>query len=123
MPSDERCLMTNAESPGTTDAAVRAVAALLPFAVELDADMGYTGDLFIDLGRRGGPNDPPDTAGIDAEVQPTVWTFDIEGGRETIESTLGLDAEPAEVARWISEHAHRAGSPAALAPTVTPDEI
>jgi hypothetical protein len=107
--------MTDPDDPTATDAAVRAVAALLPFAVQLDADMGYTGALFIDLGRRGGPNDPPDTAGIDSEVQPSVWTFDIEGGRETIESALRLDADPADVAVWVTDQARRAQSPAAIA--------
>lgn len=43
------------------------VAALLPFPVELDADMGGTWALHIDLGRRGGADDPPDTAGVDPD--------------------------------------------------------
>lgn len=91
---------------------VLSVAKLLPFPVELDADMGYTGALFIDLGRRGGDEDPPDTASIDAEVQPVVWVFDVEGGRQTVVSGFGPTADPGEVARWIATEALRAQSPA-----------
>lgn len=94
------------------DEIVREVAALLPFAVELDAIMGYTGALFIDLGRRGGVDDPPDTAGIDLEVEPVVWMFDVEGGRETIASDLDRSASAEEVARWIAAEAQRFDSPA-----------
>lgn len=101
-----------ADSTRLTDDVVKAVAALLPFPVTLEADMGYTGALFIDLGRRGGADDSPDTAGIDAEVEPVVWVFDVEGGSETFASDFGLDANPAEVSRWISDQAYRAGSPA-----------
>lgn len=101
------------DSPDRLDSVVRAVAERLPFPVTLDADMGYTGALFIDLGRRGGDDDPPDTASIDVEFEPTVWTYDIEGGRETISSTLGPEADPAAVAAWIAYQARAAGSPAA----------
>jgi hypothetical protein len=94
------------------DEVVKEVASLLPFPVTLDADMGYTGALFIDLGRRGGDDDPPDTAGIDSNFSPAVWVFDIEGGRETQTSHFGPTAVPAEVARWIVDQAHYADSPA-----------
>lgn len=94
------------------DDLTREVAALLPFPVELDADMGYTGALFIDLGRRGGNDDSPDTACIDGEVSPVLWTFDVEGGRETVTSGYGPTSDPAEVARWIAAEARRVGSPA-----------
>lgn len=97
-----------------TDEAVRTVAAMLPFPVELDADMGYTGALFIDLGRRGGVDDSPDTASIDAATEPVVWMFDAEGGSETIASDFGVDADPADVALWVADQAYRAGSPAAI---------
>lgn len=75
--------------------------------------MGYTGGLFIDLGRRGGADDPPDTASIDGEVEPVTWTFDIEGGRKTVSSTFGPNADPADIAEWIAMQARDAGSPAA----------
>lgn len=91
----------------------RAVAAQLPFPVDLDVDMSYMGVLSIDLGRRGGVDDPPDTASIDFDVEPVVWMLDIEGGRETIASELGPDADTAVVAEWIADQARRAGSPAA----------
>lgn len=105
--------MTSTDPGHRLDDLVRAVAALLPFPVELDADMGYTGALFIDLGRRGGPDDPPDTAGIDVEFEPVVWMFDVAGGQETISSEMGEDVEPRIVAEWIAEQARLAGSPAA----------
>lgn len=92
---------------------VRSVAALLPFAVELEADMGYTGALVIDLGRRGDVDDPPDTASIDLEVYPAVWMFDVRGGYETLASSYGLDSDPDAVAQWIVEQAYRTGSPVA----------
>lgn len=104
--------MTSNDPGHRLDDLVRAVAALLPFPVELDADMGYTGALFIDLGRRGGDDDPPDTASIDVEVDPVVWMFDVEGGRETISSEMGEGVEPRIVADWIAEQARLAGSPA-----------
>ena len=106
--------MRRPESTQVTDGAVRAVAELLPFVVSLDADMSYTGALFIDLGRRGVVDDPPDTASLDAESEPVVWVFDVEGGSETIVSEFGVDADPADVARWIADQAYRAGSPAAI---------
>ena len=102
------------------DDLVRAVALLLPFPVELESDMGYTGALFINLGRRGGADDPPDTASIDALVQPVVWVFDIAGGRKTVMSEFGPGADPMKVARWILEEAEGAGSPAALATNRAP---
>ena len=55
----------------TVDAHVKQVAALLPFPVELDADMGGAFVLQIDLGQRGGVDDPHDTAGIDHDDLPT----------------------------------------------------
>jgi hypothetical protein len=94
------------------DDLVRHVAGLLPFPVELWGDMAGPSMLQIDLGRRGGPDDPPDTASIDPTMTPVLWMFDVEGGRETIASTLGLDAAPAAVAEWVTEMASRYGSPA-----------
>lgn len=96
------------------DACVQDVAARLPFPVELTADMGGPSMLQIDLGRRGGVDDPPDSASIDPSMEPVVWILDVEGGRETISSEFGLDADPQRVADWITEEARRAGSPAAL---------
>lgn len=104
------------------DDLVRTVADLLPFRVELDADMSYTGALFIDLGRRGDADDSPDTASIDVEIQPVVWVFDVEGGRETLTSEFGISADPQEVARWISTTAHRVNSPAISRSTIVSPE-
>jgi len=94
------------------DSIVKEVAARLPFPVELMADMGGPSMLQIDLGRRGGPDDPPDTASIDPTVKPVLWMLDVEGGRETIASPYGLDADASDVAHWIGFEAARVGSPA-----------
>lgn len=98
----------------TINEQVRNVAAHLPFPVELDADMGGTFVLQIDLGRRGRTDDPADIAGIDPEAD-SRWWLDIEGGMNTYISHLGLEANPAEVATWIAETALAEGCPAAVA--------
>jgi hypothetical protein len=95
------------------DEIVQKVAAKLPFQVDLVADMGGPSMLQIDLGRRGDPNDPPDTASIDPTMEPVLWMLDVEGGRETIASPYGLEADARDVARWIASEAKRVGSPAA----------
>lgn len=99
-------------STGLINAHVQQVAALLPFPVKLDADMGATFALQIDLGRRGGVDDPHDTAGIDPD-NPRWW-IDIEGGERTYISDLGLDAELQAVADWISTTAQQEQCPAAV---------
>lgn len=65
----------------TLDGIVQDVASRLPFGIELVADMAGPSMLQIELGRRGGEDDPPDTAPIDPSVDPVVWMFDVEGGR------------------------------------------
>ena len=52
------------------DAHTLAVAGLIPFPVEVGADMDGTFALPIDLGRRGDPDDPPDTADSPAVEHP-----------------------------------------------------
>lgn len=101
------------------DARVKQVAELLPFPVELDADMGGTFALQIDLGRRGGIDDPPDTAGIDPDDPNARWWVDIEGGIRTHISNLTLDADPRDVATWITDTARTENSPAAATSTAT----
>ena len=96
------------------DPLVREVAALLPFRTVLVADMGGPTMLQIELGRRGDDDDPPDTASIDPTTEPVLWAFDVEGGRETVVSNFGIDAEPQAVADWIASMAERHGSPTAL---------
>lgn len=102
--------------PDPTTAAINAhvtqVAALLPFPVELDADMGGTFALQIDLGQRGGVDDPHDTAGIDPD-NPRWW-IDIEGGRKTYFLDLGLDDDLATIASWIGHVARQERCPAAV---------
>lgn len=103
--------MTNDDlSEDYVDPLVRKVAALLPFRTTVVADMGGPTMLQIELGRRGGDDDPPDTASIDPTTEPVLWTFDIEGGRETVISNLGVDAEPQAVAEWIAYMARQYGS-------------
>lgn len=105
--------MTESDTPtAALDAHVKQVAALLPFPVELDADMGGTFALQIDLGQRGGVDDPHDTAGIDPD--DPQWWIDIEGGRKTFVSDFGLDADPVAVASWIAHTAREEDCPAAL---------
>lgn len=96
------------------DAHVQRVAALLPFPVELDADMGGTFALQIDLGQRGGADDPHDTAGIDPD--DPRWWVDIDGGERTYVSNFGIDADPAAVASWIARTAREERCPAAGGP-------
>lgn len=100
-----------AEQMSLVDELVKHVADLLPFPVQLTADMGGTFVLQIDLGTRGCVDDPPDTAGIDG--LDSVWWFDVEGGRHTIVSDLGFDAAADVVAEWITAMARSEGSPAA----------
>ncbi|KAB1641411.1 hypothetical protein [Gulosibacter chungangensis] len=98
------------------DAHTIAVAALLPFPVELEADMGGTFALHIELGTRGtDPGDPADTAGVDPDPDngPLDWWLDIDGGCETICSGLTIDTDPAIVAAWITEQARLHDCPAA----------
>ncbi|MDF1480330.1 hypothetical protein PYV02_14690 [Leifsonia sp. H3M29-4] len=102
-------------STSHADELIKRVAAELPFRVNLEADMGGTFGLQIDLGTRGGQDDPPDTAGIDPGPGARWW-IDVEGGRESIVSSLGADADPSAVAEWVAAEARKAGSPAAASP-------
>lgn len=104
---------TNTDSTQHTDDVVRAVANLLPFHTTLDADMGGTWYLQIDLGNRGGEDDPHDRAGIEPDSDQPVWWIDINGGERTFISEYGIDTNPTIVARWIANQATTAGCPAA----------
>lgn len=106
--------MNEEPTADTINERVREVAARLPFPIELDADMGGTFTLQIDLGRRGQTDDPRDTAGIDPEPD-SRWWLDIEGGMKTHISHFGIDGHPAEVAAWIADTARAEGCPAAVA--------
>ncbi len=91
------------------------VANLMPFPVEVAADMGGNWVTHIELGRRGElDDDPPDRASIDVGAGET-WGFDVDGGVTTIMSGFDRNASPADVAQWIAEEAIRQGSPAAVA--------
>ena len=102
------------ESIEEVDAIVREVASRLEFDVKLDADMGGTFVLQIDLGCRSEADDPHDRAGIDPEDSTLPrWWVDIDGGSRTILSPHGLDSDPADVARWITSTAIQEDCPAA----------
>lgn len=100
-----------------TDAHVRQVAALLPFDVELDADMGanYSDHyaLVIDLGSRGDADDPHDRAGIDHRGPAPTWWIETAGGDTFEDSGLTASADPVRIAGWISDRARELGCPAA----------
>lgn len=95
------------------DAHVKLVAAALPFSVEIDADMGGSFTLFIDLGTRGGQDDPADTAGIDPHDDDATWWINFPEEDRVEISELTIDAAPHEVAAWIAAEAAKAKSPAA----------
>jgi hypothetical protein len=77
--------------------------------------MGGTLALQIDLGNRGGIDDPHDTAGIDPDdTTGPHWWLDIEGGQRTLVSDLGLDVAPAAIAEWIATTARAEQCPAAV---------
>lgn len=105
-------LVADQPTVAAVDAHVQQVAALLPFPVQFEADMGGTFTLQIDLGRRGGVDDPHDTAGIDPD--DPRWWVDIEGGERTYISDLGLDADPQAIADWIATAAQQQRCPAAV---------
>lgn len=110
--------MTNDIGDGVTkgiDALVRRVVDLIPFDVEVFVDMAGPDVLQIDLGRRGGVDDPPDSVALDPHVEPVRWTIDVEGGRATFVSDFGVDARPEDVASWVVQFATEQGSPAARA--------
>lgn len=95
------------------DDTVKLVAEQLPFPATLDADMGGTFTLQIDLGGRGGIYDPHDKAGIDPGPGE-VWWIDIAAGERQIMSTLTIKSAPNDVANWIAKEALKAESPAAI---------
>lgn len=101
------------------DNQVRAVAELLPFPVELEADMGgnYSGTsaLQIDLGSHGGDNDPHDRAGVDPHQPRATWWIETDGGATFEDSRLPANTDPLLVAEWIGYSARRLRCPAAAA--------
>lgn len=105
------------QTPAAIDAHVTAVAALLPFAVELTADMGanFSGhdSLVIDLGSRGGDDDPHDRAGIDEDAEHPTWWIETAGGETFEDSGITIHSDPVKVAQWLTDRAHALGCPAA----------
>ena len=94
------------------NAHVKLVAAALPFPVELDADMGGSFTLFIDLGTRGNQDDPADIAGVEPHDDGATWWINFPEGDRVEISEFTIDAAPHEVAMWIVHEAAKAGSPA-----------
>lgn len=101
---------------------VKDVASRLPFPTQLEADMGDATALQIDLGTRGAPDDPHDHAGIDGTGPDDRWWIETHYGEYQEISDLGADANPEDIARWISERATALGAPAAAAIN-TPDPL
>lgn len=98
------------------DMAARAVASHMPFPVELNADMGGTFALQLDLGTPLDEDDPDDsheTAGIDPDDPTLRWWYNADGGEHTVRSPYGPDALPEDVARWIVQQAARPDQPSA----------
>lgn len=87
------------------DAHIRDVARQLPFLVTLDTDMGGTFTAQINLGTRGGTDDPPDRAGIDPDDPHATWWLDIDGGEHQVLSDLTTNDHPAHIAAWLTEQA------------------
>ncbi|MGO2933129.1 hypothetical protein [Microbacterium sp.] len=100
-----------------TDEHVRQVAALLPFDVELEADMGanFSGHyaFVVDLGSRGGEDDPHDRAGIDHTGTRPTWWIETAGGETFEDSQLSARTDPVRIAQWLTERARTLGCPAA----------
>ncbi|RPF21431.1 hypothetical protein [Myceligenerans xiligouense] len=100
------------------DNAARAVAEYIPCA-DLYAHMGdgnyatYGGTLKIGFGERK-PDDGYDEADIDGERDAT-WTFSSHAHTQITTSTLTIDADPTDVATWITDQARQAASPAYVA--------
>lgn len=92
------------------DDAVREVAALLPEAVDLYADMGGTWvPEIVFPTTKAHPDDPDTVAGIDdGSIDESEyshrWYVDVGGGARTEISDLGIDADPRDVAAWIRAH-------------------
>jgi len=97
------------------DAHVSEVAAHLPFPVELEAEMGGLFTLQILLGHRTADG-APDRAGINPHALHATWWIETAEGEIVEESGLLATADPALIARWISDRARRFGCPAARLP-------
>ncbi|PQZ53153.1 MULTISPECIES: hypothetical protein [unclassified Microbacterium] len=91
---------------------VTAVAALLPFPVEVEAEMGGMFTLQILLGTRT-PDTAPDRAGINPHVLRATWWIETADGEASEDSGIPATADPALVAYWLTQRAIALGSPAA----------
>lgn len=107
--------VNNNDEISQIDMLVQQIAERLTFPAGILAEMGGTGVLQLDLGQRGGADDPHDTAGIDPEDgEESYWWLDVEGGTRTVISTHGIRTDPTIVARWIDETARIEGCPATI---------
>lgn len=91
---------------------VTAVAALLPFPVEVEAEMGGLFTLQILLGTRT-PDTAPDRAGINPHVLRATWWIETSDGEISEDSGIPATADPALVAYWLAQRANALGCPAA----------
>lgn len=92
---------------------VSEVAALLPFAVEVEAEMGGFACFQILLGTRT-PDGAPDRAGINPHVLRATWWIETADGEISEDSGIPATADPALVAYWLHQRARHLGCLAAL---------
>ncbi|EYT57207.1 hypothetical protein [Microbacterium sp. UCD-TDU] len=92
---------------------VTAVAALLPFPVEVEDEMGGLFTLQILLGSRI-PDGAPDRAGINPHVLRATWWIETGEGEISEDSGIPATADPALIAYWLTQRAEQLGSPAAV---------
>ena len=91
---------------------VTTVAGLLPFPVEVEAEMGGTFTLQILLGTRT-PGAAPDRAGINPHVLRATWWIETADGENSEDSGIPATADPALIAYWLTQRANALGCPAA----------
>lgn len=91
---------------------VSAVAALLPFPVDVEADMGGLFALQILLGTRT-PDAAPDRAGINPHALRATWWIETADGEISEDSGIPATADPALIAYWLTQRAEQLGCPAA----------
>ena len=92
------------------DTAIEAVAAQLPFPVDVEAEMGGTRALQIIMRDPTADPDDPDLA----------WHLSYNGGIGAERAPFTIDSDPKDVAYWITTRARQLNLPAARAATRAP---
>lgn len=98
-------MIQTAMTVAAVGAAVTQVAEKLPFPTELYSDMGgtFAPQLYFGSDIDASTDLPVNRAGIDPEEEDATWWVDFNMGERTEISTLGADADAADVATWITE--------------------